>query len=264
MIWVGIGFTVVSYATLLAVWIFYSVPRSGDKGWTDPGYFMRVAHDTPIISVVLGVLGIVTDFYVIAIPLTAISSLNLSTKKKLGVSALFITGLLACAFSVAGLSPRIENIRLSVSGVPDPFWISMPSYGLAVAEINLGIVCACVPVIVPLMKALLAKLSHTTSIWQRYWKKTADDSTDMNNLEAGKRSPAQNPNYCGRRLLSFNRGSQKPRGTPSTGTITVTQATEIHMVPYSELRSIDMDYHTYLCSGKNASHAASAERGRAG
>lgn len=95
MIWAGIAFTVVSYAALLGVWIHYSVPNHGDAGWTDVSFYMRVANYTPTVSVVFGVLGIVTDFYVIAIPLTAISSLNLSTKKKLGVSALFVTGLLS-------------------------------------------------------------------------------------------------------------------------------------------------------------------------
>ncbi|KID83815.1 hypothetical protein MGU_08900 [Metarhizium guizhouense ARSEF 977] len=265
MIWAGIGFTVASYATLLAAWIYYSAPHQGDGGWTDPKYFMRAGRDTPAISVVFGALAIVTDFYIIAIPITAISSLNLSTKKKFGVSALFVTGLLACAFSVAGLSPRIENYRLTmVHGTPDPFWVSCPSYGLAVAEINLGIVCACVPVIVPLLKGLLTRISLTTSTWRRYWGARSKGSTDIRNLEAGKGSPAPNPNHLGRRWLSLNLGSQKPRGTPSTGTITVTQATEIHMVPYSELRSIDMDYHRYLGNGKNGSHAASAERGRAG
>ncbi|KAK9438605.1 hypothetical protein VB005_06752 [Metarhizium brunneum] len=264
MIWAGIGFTVASYATLLGAWIYYSAPHQGE-GWSDPIYRVRTGRDTPVISVVFGALAIFTDFYIIAIPITAISSLNLSTKKKFGVSALFVTGLLACAFSVAGLSPRIENYRLTmVHGTPDPFWVSCPSYGLAVAEINLGIVCACVPVIVPLLKGLLTRLSVTTSSWRRYWGARSKGSTDIRNLEAGKGSPAPNPNHVGRRWLSLNLGSQKPRGTPSSGTITVTQATEIHMVPYSELRSIDMDYHRYLGNGKNGSHAASAERGRAG
>ncbi|EFY94964.2 hypothetical protein MAA_09542 [Metarhizium robertsii ARSEF 23] len=264
MIWAGIGFTVASYATLLGAWIYYSAPHQGE-GWSDTIYQVRTGRDTPPISVVFGALAIFTDFYIIAIPITAISSLNLSTKKKFGVSALFVTGLLACAFSVAGLSPRIENYRLTmVHGTPDPFWVSCPSYGLAVAEINLGIVCACVPVIVPLLKGLLTQLSVTTSSWRRYWGARSKGSTDIRNLEAGKGSPAPDPNRLGRRWLSLNLGSQKPRGTPSSGTITVTQATEIHMVPYSELRSIDMDYHRYLGNGKNGSHAASAERGRAG
>lgn len=152
MIWAGIGFTVASYATLLGAWIYYSAPHQGE-GWSDPIYQVRTGRDTPAISVVFGALAIFTDFYIIAIPITAISSLNLSTKKKFGVSALFVTGLLsvlfnpspmgillltlptmsrACAFSVAGLSPRIENYRQTmVHGTPDPFWVSCPSYGLA-------------------------------------------------------------------------------------------------------------------------------------
>ncbi|KAK2591230.1 hypothetical protein QQS21_011072 [Conoideocrella luteorostrata] len=132
MIWFGIAFIVVSYATLLAVWIAYSVPGPNDSGWGDPAFFTRVGQKTPGISVAFGVLGIVSDFYVISIPLTAISTLNLSSGKKIGVSALFATGLLACAFCVAGMPPRLDNYRATVvDGAPDPLWLSMPSYGLA-------------------------------------------------------------------------------------------------------------------------------------
>lgn len=134
----------------------------------------------------------------------------------------------------------------------------------SIAEINLGIVCACVPVIIPLLKGLLAKLSPPTSTWKRYWKKKAGYWTDIHDLEAGKRGPTQNHNYYRRNLLSLSRGPQKPRRALSTGTIKVTHTTDIHMEPYSELRSIDMDYHKYLGGGKQNSHIVGAQGGMAG
>lgn len=119
MIWAGIGFTVASYATLLAAWIYYSAPHQGDEGWSDPVYRMRTGNDTPAISVVFGALAIVTDFYIIAIPIAAISSLNLSTKKKFGVSALFVTGLLSVPSNpspmgntFADAADHVQSLRL--------------------------------------------------------------------------------------------------------------------------------------------------------
>lgn len=57
-------------------------------------FFSRTREQNPKISVGLGVVGTVTDFYIITIPLTAISGLNMSLARKIGVSTLFATGLL--------------------------------------------------------------------------------------------------------------------------------------------------------------------------
>lgn len=94
MVWAGVVFTVVSYVALLAAWTACSVPGPDDGNWNDPVFFAKVGRRTPTPSVALAVVGIVSDFYVIAIPLTVVSRLNLSFAKRLGLSALFATGLL--------------------------------------------------------------------------------------------------------------------------------------------------------------------------
>lgn len=48
---------------------------------------------------------------------------------------------------------------------------------------------------------------------------------------------------------------------PSSGNITVTRATEISTAPYSELRSVDMDYHRYLNPTQRPLNAAGAQAG---
>lgn len=94
MIWVGIILTTVSYIAFGAAWTWSSVPHSGEGGWAGVLYWTRAGRQTPKISVGLGAVGTFTDFYIISIPLLAISSLNMSRSKKFGVSALFATGLL--------------------------------------------------------------------------------------------------------------------------------------------------------------------------
>lgn len=146
MIWVGVVLTGVSYAAFFAMWIYCSVPHIGGK-------------QTPQISIGLGAVGTFTDFYIISIPLLAISGLNMSRGRKIGVSALFATGLLyamslfsslyklmpavvlilicylfyrACGFSAASLASRFDNYRATVVyNRPDPFWTSMSAYGPA-------------------------------------------------------------------------------------------------------------------------------------
>lgn len=94
MVWVGIGLTAMGYAAFFIAWMVASVPHSGEAGWTDFAFVTRVGEQTPPLSIGLGVLSTFTDFYIISIPLLAISGLNMSLAKKLGVSALFATGLL--------------------------------------------------------------------------------------------------------------------------------------------------------------------------
>lgn len=112
MIWAGIVFTAISYTTLFAVWLVYSVPGPNHKGWEDPAFFVHVGENTPYVSVALGALGVVSDFYVIAIPFIAISGLKLSSAKKIGVSALFATGLVQVL--LFGCKPRLPtNVRIT-------------------------------------------------------------------------------------------------------------------------------------------------------
>ena len=47
-----------------------------------------------LLGVVTAAINIFNDFFVIAIPIPAVWSLQLATKRKIGVSAIFLTGLL--------------------------------------------------------------------------------------------------------------------------------------------------------------------------
>ncbi|KFA70259.1 hypothetical protein S40285_07894 [Stachybotrys chlorohalonatus IBT 40285] len=249
MIWAGIVFTAVSYTALFAAWLAYSVPSNGN--WTDPVFFASVGEATPAVSVALSAVSILTDFYVLAVPLLAVSGLNLTKGRKVGVSALFATGLLACAFCVAGLPPRISNYRATnVYLKPDPFWTSMPAYGLAVAEINLGIICACIPVSVPLFKGLTAKVTTTGSSWRRYLLNYRGSSGSSESTKAARGADGSLPKVPKGNLKTLfslinKAGDNSYASKPQQG-ITVTRATDIELAPYSELRSIDMDYHAYL------------------
>lgn len=94
MIWIGLVFITLSFSAAAIAYIVFFFPPSSGEGWSDPKIARQRADSTAYINLILGALGASTDFYVIAIPITAVSSLNLSKKKKIGVSALFATGLM--------------------------------------------------------------------------------------------------------------------------------------------------------------------------
>ncbi|KAF2972873.1 hypothetical protein GQX73_g783 [Xylaria multiplex] len=135
----GMVFTAASYVAILTAWIYYNVPHIDDMGWIDPVFVARLESADLTMAVIFGVLGTVTDLYVIAIPLASVSGLNLSTARKIGLAGLFATGFLVCGFSLALLITRVEFYR-RVNNSADFLWISMQTFSLSVSEINLGIV----------------------------------------------------------------------------------------------------------------------------
>ncbi|KAH7323261.1 hypothetical protein B0I35DRAFT_350832, partial [Stachybotrys elegans] len=265
-IWVAVGFIAVGYVTLFAVWIAYSVPRVG-QSWTDPVFFIRVGRDTPAISITLSALSVFTDFQVLLVPLMAVSGLALTNRRKVGLAALFATGLLACAFCVAGLPPRISIYRAAnVDHQPDPFWTSTPAYALGVAEINLGIICSCIPVCVPLFRGWRASLASTVTgsylgkYWSRYRGSSGSSSQADRKGAGGNESLPRVPKGNLKTLLSFiGRGGDKSNTLTSASQQSIAPikaAPDIELARYDELRSIDVDYHTYLTPPQKASQGS--------
>lgn len=78
----------------LTAWIVTAVPHTGERGWISRELSLGMGQLTPKVILGLGALGTSTDFYIIAIPLMAISTLHMSLAKKVGVLALVATGLL--------------------------------------------------------------------------------------------------------------------------------------------------------------------------
>ncbi|KAI0413525.1 integral membrane protein [Xylaria grammica] len=238
----GIVFVTISYLIALAFWTYYNVPHAGDMGWIGPKFLARSAGPDSQITVALGALGTATDLYVIVIPFISVSGLNLSNKKKIGVLALFATGLLAVALSIASLVTRVDIYRAAIiNGVPDPFWTGAKPYALAAAEINLGIVCGCVPVAVSLFRSFAQKLS-TLGSRQKSNRSETSAAPLRRGIPAGL---PKVPKGTLSTLLSFTRGSRRNPQRNSEG-ILVTRNTDVEMAPYEEIRAIDTDGNMYL------------------
>jgi hypothetical protein len=56
--------------------------------------FVKNNNQKIVVNKALGILNILTDVYIFVIPLAAISGLHMSVKRKIGVSAVFLTGAL--------------------------------------------------------------------------------------------------------------------------------------------------------------------------
>ena len=92
---VAIGLTIIT-GQCLATIIGYPVlcvPKLGES-WMIASSSQSCRVTGNIFGVSMGVLSVISDIYVIYIPLPIIWQLHMATQKKIGVSIIFITGFL--------------------------------------------------------------------------------------------------------------------------------------------------------------------------
>lgn len=94
MILAGIAVINLFYLSCLVGALILCVPRQGDGGWTSQASQTRCAWPDSQLSLAQGIFSTLSDFYVLAIPLHMVWGLNLPLRRKVGVSAIFLTGLL--------------------------------------------------------------------------------------------------------------------------------------------------------------------------
>ncbi|KAL8852626.1 MAG: hypothetical protein Q9221_002506 [Calogaya cf. arnoldii] len=145
LIYLGIGFNFVYYTIYLFIYSFYC-PNTSKKALT-------CSHEVKVISVATSAINVVSDFYILLIPLAAISNLQLPKKRKLGLFAVFFTGFLACLCSIISLHYRVvlDRSRDDVSYV-------VPVLVISTVEFNIGIICSCLPT----LPALFRRSSFTS------------------------------------------------------------------------------------------------------
>ncbi|PWY69649.1 hypothetical protein BO94DRAFT_560745 [Aspergillus sclerotioniger CBS 115572] len=127
-IWAGIIFCTVFYTIVLFLYIFI--------------------NETGLVKVTYAVAatGVVSDVYIICLPLFAIAQLHLSLAKKWKVAGVFMTGLLAVVMSFLGC---IYRFHLDIS---DSTWSLLPIYIVNTVEVDIGIICTCLPLLAALFQ----------------------------------------------------------------------------------------------------------------
>ncbi|KAL9041315.1 MAG: hypothetical protein Q9180_001356 [Flavoplaca navasiana] len=139
LIYFGIGANFIYYTIYLFIYSFYC-PNTSKKAPT-------CGHEVKVISVVTSAINVVSDFYILLIPLAAISSLQLPKKRKVGLFAVFFTGFLACLCSIISLHYRVVLARTK-----DDVWYVVPVLVVSTVEFNIGIICSCLPTLPALFR----------------------------------------------------------------------------------------------------------------
>ncbi|WQF90438.1 hypothetical protein CDEST_15452 [Colletotrichum destructivum] len=104
-------------------------------------------------------INLVTNVTIFILPLTLVSRLNVGTTQKIGLIMGFGVGIFTSVISIL----RIASLRLGLDAV-DINYQSVPLALLSLAEPASAIICACVPLLRPLLvQARMARLGNNSS-----------------------------------------------------------------------------------------------------
>ena len=118
------------------------------------------------------VIGLIIDVSILVLPLLAVSTLQLSTRKKLSVYPMFMTGLLACVASVLTIYYRYVLVNTT-----DMTWALGPVCTVTLAELFIGIIVLCIPAAARTCRhhsAYFEKLRSISPLKQ--WRRGLDES----------------------------------------------------------------------------------------
>ncbi|KAI0179272.1 hypothetical protein GGR52DRAFT_535544 [Hypoxylon sp. FL1284] len=148
LIWASIIIIILFYLIILVVDIAICAPPIAGGDLQDdlslndfnPDYACTVPQKP--LWVAMGVFSVVTDFYLLAIPVFLTLRVRLPARRKFGVCCIFLTGLLASVFSVLATVYRFLMFASN-----DVTWLGALNYGFTAAELNVGIICSCMPIV---------------------------------------------------------------------------------------------------------------------
>ncbi|KAI1364852.1 hypothetical protein F5Y08DRAFT_197589 [Xylaria arbuscula] len=164
MIWLGVVVIVLFYTLSVILNIRFCVPLSmttpvpDEDEWAKKLKASNCSQPVYNLNAATGIFGVVSDLYVLIIPVSMVYGLRMPRNKKLGILGIFLTGLLAVALSITSSAFRILQLKSY-----DFTWDSIPSYTLRAAELNIGLICSCMPVVFIVLKRIFQPGAHRSS-----------------------------------------------------------------------------------------------------
>ncbi|KAF2790798.1 hypothetical protein K505DRAFT_340111 [Melanomma pulvis-pyrius CBS 109.77] len=186
IVWVLIIANCISYTIFLFMFIFACVPR--EKIWNPmvPGRCLDLGP-TMISS---SALNLVSDVAILVVPLLSISSLQMPTRRKVAVSAIFATGTLplTCPSAVVSSILRLIYTLHLIHSLDITYWAT-PAGMWSLAEFTSVILCGCFPTFPPFLNFLLGKNKQNT----KYSYGSAPNSRQPVPPFSPSKNPAKSP-----------------------------------------------------------------------
>ncbi|GCB25006.1 hypothetical protein AAWM_07891 [Aspergillus awamori] len=258
LIWGGIFFTVLGYMTITIAMLAWMVPHRGDGGWGSMANVKRMGVASRQLDFTQGIFSVLSDFYVLTIPTGIVSRLNMKTQKKIGVACIFLFGFVSLGCSIAGTVFRYYAMVLTIE---DERWLSVKFEAMCVVELNIGVLCACVPVFFVVLRTWKQR-TESGFVYLKQRLLTPPGSKEMVVLGERQQKPGVSldiPTGTLSGLKTFFYKLKPDEEEAKSG---------IRVSHYFELTSIDIDYHAHIrcdsASGSNPSLAGAKAGSRGG
>ncbi|MCJ1397220.1 hypothetical protein MMC11_000412 [Xylographa trunciseda] len=164
-IYAGVVINTLFYTACLGAQTVAWTPSSGAP-WFATSF--SAAHPTPInLGIAQSAFNLASDLYLLVLPLWGVAQLQLSFRKKLGVSAIFLTGALACISSILTLAYRVQLI-----GDTDSTWDLAVVFTLSIVETTVGIMCSCMPALAAFVRLHTPLFQSVLSLFGDSFRRT--------------------------------------------------------------------------------------------
>ncbi|CAF9916812.1 MAG: hypothetical protein ALECFALPRED_010874 [Alectoria fallacina] len=160
LVYIGIIWASLISLTTLAVAGALCAPWSGESFGSVPT-FERCTHQVTW-AVAQGALNTILDFYILYLPIPMVWKLNMGQRRKIGVTAIFMTGFIACIASTLSLAYKIKLVKSS-----DPIWNGARVEILNIVELNIAIMVACMPACASFSRHIITKSGIVSYIKSR-------------------------------------------------------------------------------------------------
>ncbi|KAI0859745.1 hypothetical protein F4860DRAFT_525756 [Xylaria cubensis] len=138
----GLVFDFLFYGALVAVFVYYSIPH-GNQTWEELYTNGSALHTAPT-GLVQGPVTILIDLYLFILPLPILWRLQMTSKRRLQIIAVFATGFLAV---IAGLV-TLRYLIILVHSESDSTWASTQTFVWCIVENNVSIAVGSTPAFV--------------------------------------------------------------------------------------------------------------------
>jgi hypothetical protein len=209
MVWAGIGVLLSFYVAWIIAYLVCAVP--GDGGYLDPAYQAQMADKPNKLVLAACYMSVISDVYILLIPMHQVPKLALSYKRKWGISLIFATGLMATTAGVINIICRHSKTLWDTS---DMTWYGIYILMTGLIEVNLGMVCLSMPVVLALFVGRVTAFGQSLGSWvnvRKAQRQGAGDSASDLAPDGNESGPDSSPEYISNQIPE-----PRVRGMPTT------------------------------------------------
>ncbi|ORY14670.1 hypothetical protein BCR34DRAFT_612646 [Clohesyomyces aquaticus] len=169
-VYFGMAVTGLFYSVMFILTLIWCAPAPGGDPMLSASKPSCMTDANRLSSITAG-FNIASDIYLLIIPIPVVWGLKTSMAKRVRIIFIFALGLLATALSAVTLYYRL----LTLHEIDTP-WIYVPVIICSIYEVNLGVICACLPTIPALMKTKSMQSFLSLRTWSLFSSRGASTS----------------------------------------------------------------------------------------